>query len=82
MPIPGYGLLGATVFFGIEEIDDEHITWMDAMYWAVLTVSTGKCQSMHTCMQYRMCILDVYATELRMVPLRIVSSTIQIAHHK
>jgi len=36
-----YGLLGATVFFGIEEIDDEHITWMDAMYWAVLTVSTA-----------------------------------------
>jgi len=39
--IIGYMLLGATVYFGIEDVDDAFIEWTDAMYWAVLTVSTA-----------------------------------------
>jgi len=37
-----YMLLGASAYFGIEDVDDEElIEWQDAMYWAVLTISTA-----------------------------------------
>jgi len=36
-----YMILGGITYYFIEEKDDEHIEWQDAMYWAVLTISTA-----------------------------------------
>ena len=41
----GYLLLGATAFWGLE--GPKTVEWATAMYWTIMTITTGECQFLY-----------------------------------